>query len=86
MTHFSGSHSKVVDSQLFARLKRRGLVHQLTDETLGKKLSTSSMTLYAGFDPTSDSLHIGSFMPIMMLDVFKKLGTLLLLSLVGRQG
>ena len=31
-------------------------------------------TLYAGFDPTADSLHVGSLLPLMMLRRFQKAG------------
>jgi len=39
-------------------LTARGFVSQVTDPKLGEKLA-EPMTLYAGFDPTADSLHIG---------------------------
>ncbi len=47
-------------------LKWRGLVHDFTpgiEEQLGKEMTHG----YIGFDPTSDSLHIGNLVPIMML-------------------
>jgi tyrosyl-tRNA synthetase len=37
----------------------RGLVHQVSDDTLLKRLDTERFTAYAGFDPSADSLHIG---------------------------
>ena len=45
----------------------RNLVHQLTDPTLGEKMRQAPFTLYAGFDPTADSLHVGSLLPILTL-------------------
>jgi tyrosyl-tRNA synthetase len=66
--------STVVDRDLFPRLRRRGLVQQVTDDALAARLAAKPLTLYAGFDPTSDSLHIGSLMPIMMLRRFQSAG------------
>lgn len=56
-------------------LKYRNLVNQVTDEEqLEKELSANKITLYCGFDPTADSLHIGSLLPILMLARFQKAG------------
>ena len=44
---------------IFEDLSWRGLINQATDEKLGAILAEKSRTLYAGFDPTADSLHIG---------------------------
>jgi len=49
-----------------AELQWRGLVHDImpgTEEQLLKEMTTA----YIGFDPTSDSLHIGSLVPIIIL-------------------
>jgi tyrosyl-tRNA synthetase len=51
---------------LFDVLSQRGLVSQVTDEQMGKRLG-KPVTLYIGFDPTADSLHVGSLVPIMVL-------------------
>jgi len=51
---------------LVAELQWRGLVHDImpgTEEQLLKEMTTT----YIGFDPTSDSLHIGSLVPIILL-------------------
>ena len=56
-------------------LINRGLLHQVTDhEGLNKKLNEGPLTLYAGFDPTADSLHIGSLVPILCLVRFQQAG------------
>ncbi|ROR03469.1 tyrosine--tRNA ligase [Desulfosoma caldarium] len=48
-------------------LTERGFVEQVTDrEALRERLS-KPMTCYIGFDPTADSLHVGSLVPIMAL-------------------
>lgn len=54
-------------------LRWRGMLQDITpgtEELLGKE----SVTGYIGFDPTSDSLHIGSLVPIMILVHFQKHG------------
>ena len=51
----------------FADLQWRGLVHQTTDPALDAWLAEKPRTLYVGFDPTADSLHIGHLLGVMML-------------------
>lgn len=49
-------------------MKWRGFFEQCTDEeNLGAALAAGTVTGYAGFDPTADSLHVGSLVPIMGL-------------------
>lgn len=60
---------------LLQDLKARGLVAQMTsEEELEKHLSEGSVTLYCGFDPTADSLHIGSLVPLLTLKRFQEYG------------
>jgi tyrosyl-tRNA synthetase len=60
---------------IFSDLQWRGLIHQSTaDDFLPKWLTTGTRTLYAGFDPTADSLHVGSLLPLMMLRRFQTAG------------
>lgn len=60
---------------LIEELRWRGLIHQTTDELeLGKLLDSGQQTLYIGFDPTADSLHVGSLMQLMMLRRFQRAG------------
>jgi tyrosyl-tRNA synthetase len=60
---------------LFQDLKDRGLIYQHTDEqALRKRLDSNPITLYCGFDPTADSLHIGSLLPILILKRFQLAG------------
>ena len=54
-------------------LKWRGLIHDSTPG-LQEYLKDSKRTAYIGFDPTSDSLHIGSLVPIILLAHFQKSG------------
>jgi len=60
---------------LLKDLQARGLVQQITGEDgeLAKHLS-EARTLYCGFDPTADSLHIGSLVPLLTLKRFQDAG------------
>lgn len=63
----------VVD--LLADLDARGLVHDSTDRALlAQRLSAGPLSVYCGFDPTADSLHIGSLVPILALRRFQLAG------------
>lgn len=56
-------------------LRARGLVAQATaDEELEQHLTGACRTLYCGFDPTADSLHIGSLVPLLTLKRFQLAG------------
>lgn len=63
-----------VDTQLLDDLQARGLIAQMTgDQQLYEHLSVPR-TLYCGFDPTADSLHIGSLVPLLTLRRFQIAG------------
>ena len=63
-----------VDTNLLADLEMRGLINQTTSpEDLVQHLQ-ESRTLYCGFDPTADSLHIGSLVPLLVLKRFQQAG------------
>lgn len=60
---------------LLQDLKWRGLIYDIiNEEELEKRLEEGPITLYCGFDPTADSLHIGSLLPIVTLLRFYKAG------------
>ncbi|PKH04136.1 tyrosine--tRNA ligase [Psychromonas sp. MB-3u-54] len=60
---------------LLEDLQARGLIAQMTaDEELHEHLSSGCKTLYCGFDPTADSLHIGSLVPLVTLKRFQDAG------------
>ncbi len=62
-------------TDIIAELSWRGLIHQTTDdEHLSAWLLAQPRTVYAGFDPTSDSLHVGNLMPLMLLRRFQQAG------------
>ena len=52
----------------------RGLVHQITDPGLMRRLDDEALTAYIGFDPTADSLHVGSLLQIVMLRRLQEAG------------
>lgn len=53
----------------------RGLIHQATDlQGLRGQLDNGAVKLYAGFDPTAESLHIGHLLPILTLRRFQQAG------------
>src|ERR1700755_1655278 len=58
---------------LIEELKWRGIIQDImpgTEEQLAKEMTSG----YIGFDPTSDSLHIGSLVPILLLIHLQKAG------------
>ena len=56
-------------------LNNRGLIFQIAgEEGLSRWLGGSERTLYCGFDPTADSLHIGSLVPLLTLRRFQLAG------------
>lgn len=48
-------------------LKERGFIEQVSDEDKVREMLSEPVTCYIGFDPTSDSFHVGSLVPIMAL-------------------
>ncbi|MBT5620712.1 MAG: tyrosine--tRNA ligase, partial [Verrucomicrobia bacterium] len=49
---------------IIEELEWRGLISDCTDrEGLAQRLAKGAVTLYCGFDPTADSLHVGSLVP-----------------------
>ena len=56
-------------------LKERGLIASCTDiDAVTKLLSEKKITLYCGFDPTADSLHVGNLIPLLTLRRFQLQG------------
>jgi len=52
----------------------RGLIHQMTDAGLPQRLDTPGLTIYAGFDPSAESLHVGNLMQLCTLRRFQDAG------------
>ena len=60
---------------LIGQLQERGLIAQVTDAAaLDALLAKKSVTLYCGFDPTADSLHLGHLVPLLALKRFQMAG------------
>ena len=56
-------------------LRRRGLLEQISDEAgLTALFAREQVSFYVGFDPTARSLHVGNFVPIMMMAHLQRAG------------
>ncbi|MFI8621886.1 tyrosine--tRNA ligase [Marinomonas sp. NPDC078689] len=65
----------VSSNDLLNDLQARGLIAQMTaEEELKSHLASGSRTLYCGFDPTADSLHLGHLVPLLVLKRFQDAG------------
>ena len=63
------------NSPVLKYLQDRGYIYQIINpEALDKLLLDRKISIYAGFDLTANSLHIGSLIPIMMLRIFQNFG------------
>lgn len=72
---------------IFDELKWRGLVHQVSDEEKVREyLAAPGQSMYCGFDPTADSLHIGNLVPLLCLVRMKRAGHNPLFLLGGATG
>lgn len=63
-----------VDTNLLADLQARGLIAQMTSEDELVEHLSEPRTLYCGFDPTADSLHLGHLVPLLVLTRFQNAG------------
>ena len=52
----------------------RGLIHQVTDPDLLMRLDAGGLTVYAGFDPSADSLGVGNMLQLCTLRRFQLAG------------
>jgi tyrosyl-tRNA synthetase len=52
----------------------RGLIHQVTDPDLLERLDAGGLTVYAGFDPSADSLGVGNMLQLCTLRRFQLAG------------
>ncbi|QCI22580.1 tyrosine--tRNA ligase [Buchnera aphidicola] len=60
---------------LIKRLHNRGLISHITNEdNLSKLIQNNPISLYCGFDPTDESLHIGHLLPLITLKRFQMAG------------
>ena len=58
----------------YVDLEARGLVHQTTSSEVAAWLRKGAVTTYIGFDPTADSLHVGSLLPVLALMRLQRAG------------
>ncbi|HEY6358151.1 MAG TPA: tyrosine--tRNA ligase, partial [Vicinamibacterales bacterium] len=62
-------------ASIFDELDWRGLYADCTDRpALTARLAERPITLYCGFDPTADSLHVGNLVPLLALRRFQMQG------------
>jgi len=60
---------------IYSELEWRGLIAGCTDvEGLNRRLAQGPITVYCGFDPTADSLHVGNLVPLLALRRFQQFG------------
>src|SRR5436305_14983152 len=60
---------------ILEELERRGLIADCTDRNeLNKRAGSSRITLYCGFDPSAESLHVGNLVPLLALRRFQLAG------------
>lgn len=60
---------------VFDELRARGILAQCTnEEEIRKQLDAGPVRFYVGFDPTADSLHIGHFIPIILMAHLQRAG------------
>lgn len=67
-------------------LQERDLIKQSTDIEVLSKLLDEGSAVYCGFDPTADSLHIGSLLPLTVMKVFKRYGVKVIALVGGATG
>ncbi len=63
-----------VNFDIIKEMTWRGLLNQVTDEKIDQFLMEKPRSVYTGFDPTADSLHVGHLVAIMNLRRFQKAG------------
>lgn len=59
---------------LLAAMQARGLVHDATPGLEARLRRSPRITGYVGFDPTADSLHVGSLLPVMGMAWLQRYG------------
>lgn len=69
-----------------AELINRGLIKQSTDIAVLDKMMNEHKAIYCGFDPTADSLHVGSLLPLTVMKVLRKHGVRVIALVGGATG
>lgn len=77
----------MIKSNIIADLEQRGFIHDITDKPgLNALLNERSTTFYCGFDPTADSLHVGSLLPLLVMRRLQDAGHLPIAIMGGGTG
>jgi tyrosyl-tRNA synthetase len=75
MLEISSWRTILSQMNILDELQWRGLLADCTDpQELAKRVSSGPITLYCGFDPTADSLHVGNLVPLLGLRRFQLMG------------
>ena len=62
-------------NNLLDQLESRGMIEQVTNRAaLEKLLARPNASIYVGFDPTADSIHVGHLLPALILSRFQRAG------------
>jgi tyrosyl-tRNA synthetase len=70
-----GDYPQNPGMNVFDDLQWRGLLADCTEApALSQRLATGPITLYCGFDPSADSLHVGNLVPLLALRRFQLAG------------
>lgn len=65
----------IKSEDIIVELESRGLIAQLAGEdNLREHLASGKRVVYCGFDPTAESLHVGSVVPLLVLRRFQLAG------------
>eukprot|EP00884_Botryococcus_braunii_P011907 jgi/Botrbrau1/20717/Bobra.0058s0046.1 len=64
----------VPSANIVALLRERGLLHDTAGEDFEKVASQECLSVYCGFDPTAESLHLGNLLGIIVLTWFQRCG------------
>lgn len=77
------------DDNVVAMLRARGLIADITSPDLESAVASRTVSVYCGFDPTAESLHLGNLLGIIVLSWFQRYGhrpVVLLGGATGRVG
>ncbi|KAF0248226.1 MAG: tyrosyl-tRNA synthetase [bacterium] len=64
----------IVKQDVWQELTWRELIYQSTERELGAMMNKEQFSCYCGFDPTSDSLHVGNLVPLLGLARMQRAG------------
>ncbi|CAL5218529.1 g217 [Coccomyxa viridis] len=68
------SHAESSSENVIQLLRARGLIQDTTNDALEKVAGSETLSVYCGFDPTAESLHLGNLLGIIVLTWFQRCG------------